>query len=106
MKTPIAWRNLTHNKRKLAVAIAGVAFAVVLMFQQTGFENALFDSTVEVVKQTRCDLLLLNPARFSLSSELRFNRSHLQLAAGVEGIKSYSHWFRYIFFRCSIFSNA
>lgn len=88
MKTPIAWRNLTHNKRKLAVAIAGVAFAVVLMFQQTGFENALFDSTVEVVKQTRCDLLLLNPARFSLSSELRFNRNHLQLAAGVEGIKS------------------
>lgn len=90
MKTPIAWRNLTHNKRKLVIAIAGVAFAVTLMFQQTGFENALFDSTVEVVKQTDCDVVIYNRARFALSSELRFQKYYLDMAAGVEGVRSAS----------------
>ena len=90
MKTPIAWRNLTHNKRKLLIAISGVAFAVTLMFQQTGFENALFDSTVEVVKQTDCDVVIYNKARFALSSELRFRKDYLNMASGVEGVESAS----------------
>ena len=93
MKTPIAWRNLTHNKRKLLVAVSGVAFAVVLMFQQTGFENALFDSTVEIVKQTDCDVIIFNRARFALSSELRFKRDYMNMAAGIQGVKSASPLF-------------
>ena len=88
MKTPIAWRNLTHNKRKLLIAVSGVTFAVMLMFQQTGFENALFDSTVEIVKQTDCDVVVFNRARFALSSELRFKKQLLDMASGVEGISS------------------
>ena len=90
MKTPIAWRNLTHNKRKLLIAISGVAFAVTLMFQQTGFENALFDSTVEAVKQTECDVVIYNKARFALSSELRFRKEYLNRAAGVKGVAAAS----------------
>lgn len=93
MKTPIAWRNLTHNKQKLLIAVSGVAFAVVLMFQQTGFENALFDSTVEVVKKTDCDVIVFNRARFALSSELRFNREYMNMAAGIQGVKSASPLF-------------
>lgn len=85
MRTPIAWRNLTHNKRKLLIAVSGVAFAVMLMFQQTGFENALFDSTVEILKETDCDVVVFNRARFALSSELRFRETLLAVAAGVEG---------------------
>lgn len=88
MKTPISWLNLTHNKRKLLIAVSGVAFAVTLMFQQTGFENALFDSTVEVVKQTDCDLVVFNKARFALSSELRFRKEYLNLCEGIEGVES------------------
>ena len=83
MKTPIAWRNLTHNKRKLLIAISGVAFAVTWMFQQTGVENALFDSTVEVVKQTDCDVVIYNKARFALSSELRFRKDYLNMASNI-----------------------
>lgn len=93
MKTPIAWRNLTHNKRKLLIAVSGVAFAVVLMFQQTGFENALFDSTVEIVKQTDCDVIIFNRARFALSSELRFKRDYMNMAAGIQGVNSASPLF-------------
>ena len=87
MKTPIAWRNLTHNKRKLLIAVSGVAFAVTLMFQQTGFENALFDSTVEVVRKTDCDVVIYNKARFALSSELRFKRKLLTMVDGLDGVE-------------------
>lgn len=72
MRVPLAWKNLTHDWRKLALALAGVAFAVMLMFQQRGFNHALFDSTVELVRRLDADLLVFNRARFALTSELRF----------------------------------
>ncbi len=78
-RVPLAWSNLTHDRRKLAVAISGIAFAVLLMFQQRGFNHALFDSTVELVKHLNADLVVYSKARFSLSSELRFRRDVLDL---------------------------
>ncbi len=54
-RTPLAWKNLTHNVRRLLVALSGVTFAVVLMFMERGFQNALFDSTVELVRNFDAD---------------------------------------------------
>ena len=34
MKTFLAWRNLVHNRVRTLVAVAGVTFAVVLVFMQ------------------------------------------------------------------------
>ena len=34
---PLAWRNLTHDKRRFAVSLTGIAFAVLLMFVELGF---------------------------------------------------------------------
>ncbi len=51
-----------------------------LMFQQRGFNHALFDSTVELVKHLDADLVVYSNARFSLSAELRFRRDVLDLA--------------------------
>ena len=31
MNTPLAWKNLVHNKVRTAVALAGVGFAVILL---------------------------------------------------------------------------
>ena len=56
-------KNLTHNIRRLAVALAGIGFAVVLMFMQMGFRNALFNSTVKIVADMDADLLLINRGR-------------------------------------------
>jgi len=41
LRTPLAWKNLTHDVRRLAVAVSGVAFAVILIFMELGFLNAL-----------------------------------------------------------------
>lgn len=90
MKTavPLAWKNLTHDRRRLAVAVGGIAFAVLLMFQQRGFNHALFDSTVEIVRELDCDLIMVNPARFALTNEIRFPGSWLEIASSQSGVES------------------
>ena len=85
---PLAWKNLTHDPRKLLVAIIGIAFAVVLMFQQRGFNHALFDSTVAIVEELDADLILYNPSRFALSSEVRFSRDAIDVSASTPGVES------------------
>ncbi len=50
MKTPLAWLQLSHQKIRLLIALAGIGFADMLMFVQLGFQNALFDSTVTIHK--------------------------------------------------------
>jgi putative ABC transport system permease protein len=87
-RIPLAWKNLTHDKRKLALALAGIGFAVVLMFQQRGFQLALFDSTVEIVRELDADIILVNPARFALTNEIRFPRRLLDVAASAEGVSA------------------
>ena len=48
---PLAWRNLTENKRRLLASVAGTAFAVTLMFMENGFRHAMLDSMVNVIER-------------------------------------------------------
>lgn len=84
----LAWKNLTHDLRKLFLAAAGVGFAVMLMFQQRGFNHALFDSTVELIQQLDGDLILVSESRFALSSEMRFPRTVMDIARSCTGVTS------------------
>ncbi len=88
--TPLAWKNLTHDHRRLAVALSGVGFAVVLMFMEMGFENALFDSTVAVLRQLDADLLMVSKAHYSLTSGRRFDRARIEQASSCDGVYSAS----------------
>ena len=47
LRTPLAWKNLTHDLRRLFVAVSGVAFAVILIFMELGFLNALHAALAE-----------------------------------------------------------
>ena len=85
-KTPLAWKNLTHDRRRLAVAVAGIAFAVLLMFTQVGFQNALFDSQVKVIDDLQGDVFLVSKAKFTLASEQRFPITRLYQARSCPGV--------------------
>ncbi|MAT70916.1 MAG: ABC transporter [Planctomycetaceae bacterium] len=85
-KTPLAWKNLTHDWRRLAVALAGIAFAVLLMFTQVGFQNALFDSQVKIIDDMRGDIFLVSRAKYTLAAEKRFPLALVERAAGVPGV--------------------
>jgi putative ABC transport system permease protein len=43
-RLPIGWLQLVHNRARLAAALAGVAFANILIFMQLGFLGALVTS--------------------------------------------------------------
>ena len=88
LRTPLAWKNLTSSRGKFLLSSSGVGFAVLLMFMQIGFRNALFDSTVELINLFEADLILVSPARYNLSSERRFARHWLERAAATEGVSA------------------
>lgn len=87
-RTPLAWRNLTHSPRRLAAILAGIAFAVVLMFMQLGFYNALLDSTVELPSRFNADLILSARTRVPMAGPQTFPRRLLESARAVPGVES------------------
>lgn len=89
MRTPLAWKNLTSSWNKCLLASAGVGFAVVLMFMQIGFRNALIDSNVQLFTlfdRHVANLAMLSHARYNISTEQRFPRDLLQQATSVPGV--------------------
>lgn len=81
MQTPLAWKNLTSSPSKCALASTGVGFAVVLMFMQIGFRNALLDSNVQIFQLFKADLIMISRARYNFSTEQRFDSKLLKQAA-------------------------
>jgi len=59
-RTPLAWHQLCYKKVRLFVAIAGIAFANILMFMQIGFENSLYDSAVSIHQILNGDIFLIS----------------------------------------------
>lgn len=86
-RTPLAWLNLTHDKRRLGVAVSGVTFAVLLMFMEMGFWNAMMDSTVTVLKAFDAQLVLVNRMRYSFHLNEPLARLRLSQAAEVPGVR-------------------
>lgn len=89
-RTPLAWLQLKKEKTRLAVALAGIAFADMLMFVQLGLLDALFDSATKPHQTLKADLVLINPQFQTLISVKSFPRERLQQTLAYEGVKSVS----------------
>lgn len=87
-KIPLAWLLLTKQKARLAVAIAGIAFADILMFVQLGFQGALFDAATKPYRELDADLVIANPQFQTLFAVRSSPRERLYQAAGVQGVAS------------------
>jgi putative ABC transport system permease protein len=87
LATPLAWLNLTHEKRRLATALAGVAFAVLLMFIFQGFQNALYDSQVQLQKIINGDAFVINRIKQNMFVPEQFARRRLYQARAFDGVE-------------------
>ncbi len=87
MRTPLAWKNLTHDGRRLAVAVSGVGFAVLLIFMELGFLNALLESTVQVLRMLNGELFVISSAKYALPARERFDIRRVYQSRGVSGVK-------------------
>ncbi len=85
----LAWCNTTANWQRLVVRCSGVMFAVVLMFMQTGFRNALFDSNVRIMEEKiDADIVMHIKSRFMLSSGQPMPLRDVIAAQSCEGVRS------------------
>jgi putative ABC transport system permease protein len=85
-RTPLGFKQLTHDKLRLLVALSGIAFADVLMFMQLGFQRALFDSNTQLHRSLTADIVLLNPQTENLISLVAFPRRRIYQALDVPGV--------------------
>jgi putative ABC transport system permease protein len=76
-RIPLAWLMLTRQPVRLAVALAGIAFAGILMFMQLGFRDGLFDASVTIHRQFDADLVLMSPRTMSSIGMASFPRRRL-----------------------------
>jgi putative ABC transport system permease protein len=87
-KTPLAWLQLTKQKSRFLVALAGIGFADLLMFVQLGFQDALFDASVIPHRALDADLVLINPKFQTLFSVKSFSRERLYQTLAYEAVES------------------
>lgn len=87
---PLAWLQLTREKLRLLVAVAGVAFAVILIFMQLGFRGALFESSTRLHQALAGDLFLISPQFDFIAQPKNFSRRRLLQARSFSGVQAVS----------------
>lgn len=85
-RVPLAWRNLTHDKRRFAVSLMGIGFAVLLMFVELGFWNAMLDAAVGLLAQCKAELVIVSKATYTMAIRETFSTQRLEQAHGVAGV--------------------
>ena len=86
MKTPLAWKNLVYNKVRTAVALAGVGFAVILIFMQMGFLGAVRKTATQIYDALDFDLMLRSPTYLHLTEPRSFPRERVLTAASLPDV--------------------
>lgn len=86
MKTPLALLNLVHDKTRTLVAVAGVAFAVVLVLMQMGFLNSVRLTASQIYDQLDFELVLVSPQYLHISKAGEFPRTRIFQAAQAAGV--------------------
>lgn len=88
MKTPLALHNLLHQPLQTGVSIAGVAFALLLVFMQLGFMGAVAHTATNVLGSLNFDVLIRAPDYMHLYEAGQIQRSNLSIAANTPGVES------------------
>jgi len=87
-RIPLAWLQLTSEKLRLLAAVAGVAFAVMLMLMQLGFRDALIASATLIHERLEGEVVLISPLYEHLMALRSFPEARLYHAMGTDGVES------------------
>lgn len=85
-RLPIGWLQLTHNRTRLAAALAGVAFANILIFVQLGFLGALIESIGLPYRMMNAEILVAASDSNTLSDGSPLPRQRLYQTLAVPGV--------------------
>ncbi len=87
-KLPLAWLQLKREAPRLAVALAGIAFANILMFMQLGFRDSLYYSNVRFHNSLQGEIVLVNRQTSAILSMKRFSQKRLYQSLDLEDVES------------------
>ncbi len=90
MAIALGWMQLKHQKVRLLVAIAGIAFAVILILMQLGFRTSLFDSSVRFLQAFDYDIAIVSTDTLYIGRTVSFSNRRLYQAKGVPGVAEVS----------------
>ena len=82
---PLSWLQLKQDKLRLAIALLGGGFAVVLIFMQLGFQDALFQSSVRLHHNFNYDIAIISPRIDVHINALQLNLTDGELVQEVGG---------------------
>ena len=85
---PLGLHQLWHQKLRMLAATLGITFAVVLIFVQLEFREALYASAVRYHDGMDYDLVMLSPKTDFLLVSQQFPRNRLYQAQGFEDVAS------------------
>lgn len=85
-RLPIGWLQLMHNKARLAAALAGVAFANILILMQLGFMGALVGSIGLPYAAMDADILISASDMNTLADGSPLPRQRMFETLSVEGV--------------------
>ncbi|MEH6738571.1 MAG: ABC transporter permease, partial [Sulfitobacter sp.] len=85
-RLPIGWLQLTHSRGRFIAAVAGVAFANLLVFMQLGIMGALNTSTVAPYAMLNADIILSSEDGNTLTDDGHIPRARMFQALGVAGV--------------------
>ncbi|MEG3938881.1 MULTISPECIES: ABC transporter permease DevC [unclassified Microcoleus] len=89
-KIPLAWAQLTREKMRLVIALAGIGFADLLMFMQFGFRDALFESSISFHSKLKGDIFITNTQSTALIAMKSFPQRRLYQALSFNGVTEIS----------------
>ncbi len=87
-RTPLGLLQLKHDKMKMLTALAGIAFADILMFMQLGFKDALFTSNTQYPSLVDGEIILLSTQGTNFNELSTFPRRRLFQSMDVPGVES------------------
>ncbi len=86
----LGWLQLWKEKGRFAVALAGVAFAVVLILMQLGFRESMFQGATRYHSQLRYDIALFSPESPYIVASRTFSVRRLYQVLGLDVVESVS----------------
>jgi putative ABC transport system permease protein len=86
MFTPVSVRNLLDAGRQTVISIAGICFAIILIFMQLGFLGAVLDTAVLFYNNLKFDLIARSPDYYHFADAKVFPREFLYRIKNVEGV--------------------
>ncbi len=83
---PLAWRQLSGDRKRLAAALAGVSFGVMLMLFQLGIFKAFMEMVIRPIRAMKGELLIISRNYEYVYSAQRFPERRIYQALADEAV--------------------